>query len=417
MENSNDQNMEKIKDEIKKKTVSQFDVYAVLFHDLFFDLLQISITLMMFVSILNLSKYNPDVLYPIDLNSEFYGSDDCDLGNLRAGETTFCDRKTLSPDHPNKTDFNSQISGRSIFALKVQTYAKNMGFVTSDSFSILLLWLSYLAFSCETFSQVMMNGMQTITKSIYDLPWLIQFFIILAIISLVNNINIKFITPILIKLFKVFELFHVDTKNQHNIIIDLSIQLFLNVISIVILLFLFFIVPLTVYYIYAICKILTENLSIQMNILSIFALFLTIKSLSLFKTFMQSQFGQSSIQYQTANQSGNMEKAQAIINAGIQNKGKFNSFLSSYILFFIIPIIVSFAKSYKLIISLIANMNPLALTTTHKLIFITVILFSFYYKIKQDLDDVYKFPYSVIYAAISIMTVMFIGFNNKKKST
>lgn len=414
---SKDEKMEDLKEKIKSKTVSQFDIYAVLFHDLFFDLVQISITLMLFVSILNLSKYNPDVLYPIDLNSEFYGADDCDLGKLRAGETTFCDRKTIAPDHPSKQDFNSVISGRSIFASKVQSYAKTMGYVTSDSFSLLLLWLSYLAFSCEQFTQIMMNGMQSITKSIYDLPWLIQFFVILTIISIVNNINIRYITPILTKLFKIFELFNVKEKNKNNIIIELSVQLFVNIISITVLLFLFFIVPLTVYYIYAICKILSENLSIQMNILSIFALFLSIKSLSLFKSFMQSQFGKAAIQSQTAGVTGNMEKAQAIVNAGIQNKGKFNSFISSYILFFIVPIIVSFAKLYKLILSLIAHMNPLGLTTTHKLIFITVILFSFYYHIKRDLDDVYKFPYSIIYAVISIMTIMFIGSNNKKKST
>jgi hypothetical protein len=402
-----DLDTEKIKDEIKKKAISQYEIYAVLFHDLFFVFIQMSITLLLFVGILNLSKDQADVLYPVDLRSEFYGNDQCDLGNLRAGESNFCENKT------SKIPFDEK-AGRSIFASKLQRFAKNMGYVTADSFSIFLLWANYLAFSCEHFSQIMLNGMQSIAKSLYDIPFLIQFFIVVTLISLVNNVNVRIINPILTKLFKVFQLFHVE-KNQHNIIIDLSVQLFVNVISITLLLFLFFIVPLTIYYIFALCKLLSENLSIQMNILSIFALFLTIKSLALFKSFMQSQFGASAILAETQGAKGNMEKAQKIINAGIQNKAKFNSFLSSYILFFIIPLVVSFAKLYKLILSLMSNMNPLGLHNKYKIIFISVILFSFYYPIKNDLDKVYKFPYSIIYAVISILTVVLLA--NKHRNT
>lgn len=392
----------------KENLSKNFEVYSTLFHDLFFTLFQVGITLLLFVGILNLSKDNENDLYPTDLHHVFYADTtenkgDCDLGKLRAGETSFCEGTyTIT----GKTTEN--IAGKSMFATKLAVYAKNMGYVTSDSFSIFLLWLSYLAFDCEHFCQIILNGMHSIARHLYDTHFMIQFIIIVSVISVINNLNINIITPFLTKLFKIMKVS--QETNSENIFVEMANYLIINICCILVLLFLFFMIPLTIYYIISLCKILTENLSIQMNILSVFGVFLTVKALMLFVEFMISQFGSDKIRQQTA---GKADKADAIINAGIQDQGKFNSFLTSYIIYFFIPIMVAFIKMYKLIISLVPKMNPLGLHLKYKIIFIAIILASFYYPIKNDLDKTFKFPFSLIYAGFAVLAIMLITMQNK----
>ncbi len=403
-------------EEKSKESLSKsFEVYSTLFHDLFFTLFQVGIILMLFVGILNITKNKEDVLYPIDLHHRFYSDSAtsekkgyCDLGKLRAGETAFCDGIFDIEDSRN-ADGNdiSNLAGKSLFATKVAVYAKNMGYVTSDSFSILLLWFSYLAFDCEHFCQKMLNSMHGIARKLYSAHFIIQFIIIVSVMSFINNININTINPILTKLFKILKL---KGSNSENMFLEIANDLIINVICILLLLFLFFIVPLTIYYIISLCKILTENLSIQMNFLSVFAVFLCVKALMLFVDFMISQFGSDKIRQQTA---GKADKVDAIINAGIQDNEKFKSFLTSYIIYFFIPIMVSLAKMFKLVTSLIPEMNPLTLNLKYKLMFIAIILMSFYYPIKKDLDATFKFPFSLIYAAFAILAVMLILLQNK----
>ena len=392
----------------KENLSKNFEVYSTLFHDLFFTLFQVGITLLLFVGILKLSKNNEDELYPTDLHNVFYADTaedkgDCDLGKLRAGETSFCDGTY------NITGKNEQnLAGKSMFATKLAVYAKNMGYVTSDSFSIFLLWISYLAFDCEHFCQKILNGMHSVARHLYDAHFIIQFIIIVTVISLINNLNINIITPFLTKLFKIMKL--AQETNSENIFIEMANYLIINICCILVLLFLFFMVPLTIYYIISLCKILTENLSIQMNILSVFGVFLTVKALMLFVEFMISQFGADKIRQQTE---GKADKADAIINAGIQDEGKFKAFLTSYIIYFFIPIMVAFIKMYKLLGSLVPNMNPLDLHLKYKIMFIAIILASFYYPIKNDLDYSFKFPFSLIYAVFAVLAIMLITMQNK----
>jgi len=391
----------------KESLSKNFEVYSTLFHDLFFNLFQVGITLLLFVGILNLSKINEDVLYPTDLHHEFYASDKglCDLGKLRAGETSFCDGTSYTV---KRGEGEPNIAGKSMFATKVAVYAKNMGYVTSDSFSILLLWFSYLAFDCERFCQIILNGMHSIARKLYDTHFIIQFIIIVSVISFINHLNINIITPFLTKLFKIMKI--AQESNSANIFVEMSNDLIINICCILVLLFLFFMVPLTIYYIISLCKVLTENLSIQMNILSVFAVFLCVKALILFVEFMISQFGTDKIREQTA---GKEDKADAIINAGIQDQGKFKAFLTSYIIYFFIPIMVAFIKMYKLVIALVPKMDPFKLKLKYKIIFIAIILTSFYYTIQKDLDKTFKFPFSLIYAGLAILAVMMIIMQNK----
>jgi hypothetical protein len=398
--------------ETKSDSLSkEFDVYSSLFHDLFFTLFQVGITLFLFVGILNLSKDKEDELYPIDLHHAFYADTDgdkgnCDLGKLRAGETAFCDGiYNIKKDEKN-------LAGKSIFATKLAVYAKHMGYVTSDSFSIFLLWLSYLAFDCEHFCQKMLNTMHSITRKLYYAPFILQFIIIVIIISFINNLNINTITPFIIKIFEVLKL--KKKTEKENLFLEMGYDLIINLLCITLVLFLFFMVPLTIYYIVSLCKILTENLSIQMNILSVFAVFLSVKALMLFVEFMQAQFGKDAIAAATKDKE---DKAVAVITSGIQaqNFDKFKSFITSYIIYFIIPILVAFSKMSKLIGSLVPNMDPLHLQIRYKIIFISIILMSFYYPIKTNLDK--TFPFSIIYAVFAILSVMLIIIQNKSNLT
>jgi hypothetical protein len=392
----------------KENLSKNFEIYSTLFHNLFFTLFQVGITLLLFVGILNLSKINENDLYPTDLHHVFYADTDeakgdCDLGKLRAGETSFCDGT-----YEITGKLKANIAGKSMFATKLAVYAKNMGYVTSDSFSIFLLWLSYLAFDCEHFCQIILNGMHSVARHLYDTHFMIQFIIIVSVISVINNLNITIITPFLTKLFKIMKV--AQQTNSENIFVEMANYLIINICCILVLLFLFFMIPLTIYYIISLCKILTENLSIQMNILSVFGVFLTVKALMLFVEFMISQFGSDKIREQTA---GKADKADAIINAGIQDQGKFNSFLTSYIIYFFIPIMVAFIKMYKLIVSLVPKIDPLSLHLKYKIIFIAIILASFYYPIHNDLDKTFKFPFSLIYAAFAVLAIMLIIMQNK----
>lgn len=380
-----------------------FEVYSVLFHNLFFNLLQIGITLLLFVGIITLSKEDSDKLYPTDLHDRFYGTGDCDLGNLTGSETTFC-ASEFEPTGTTKYP--------SFFATKLAGYARKGGYATSDMFSILLLWFTYLAFSCEHFTQGMLKSMNNLGKGLDSTNPFIKFIIIVSVISLINNLNVNTINPFLTRLFNMFNIRNKRKKNAQNFILEMFNNVVINVCSILLLLFLFFIVPLTIYYIVALCKSLIENLSTQMNVMSVFALFLSTNTLVLFVQFMLSQFSSDKIRQQTRGKKGDAA-ASAVLNAGIQDRNKFNAFITSYCLFFIIPIIVSFSQLFKLIQKLVSNMNPFKLGIVYNIIFMTIILISFYYTIQNDLDKTFKFPYSIFYAIIAGGAIAWYAKQNK----
>jgi len=386
-----------------KEYAKSFEIYSVLFHDLFFNLLQIGITLLLFVGIIKLSKEDSEKLYPTDLHNRFYGTGDCDLGNLTGSETTFC----ASEFEPIGTS-----SSPSFFATKLAGYAIKGGYATSDMFSTLLLWFTYLAFSCEHFTQGMLKSMNNLAKGLDSTNPFIKFIIIVSVVSLINNINVNTINPFLTRLLNIFNIRNKRKQNAQNFILEMFNNVVINVCSIILLLFLFFIVPLTVYYIVALCKSLIENLSTQMNVMSVFAIFLSTNTLVLFVQFMLSQFSSDKIRQQTQGKTGE-EAASAVLNAGIQDKNKFNAFITSYCLFFIIPIIVSFSQLFKLIKNLVSNMNPFKLGIVYNIIFMTIILISFYYTIQYDLDKTFKFPYSIFYAIIAGVAVAWYAKQNK----
>jgi hypothetical protein len=387
--------------DVNKNTFEQnFEIYSILFHDLFINLLQIGITLLLFIGIINLSRQKSENLYPTNLENIFYGNGTCNLANLTAGETSFCDGGYTPIDNSgNKTSY---------FAYKLAGYAKSGGFATLDMFSILIMWFGYLAFSCEQFTQQMLSSMNNLAKSLDESNPVVKFFIIVTIISLINNLNVNTITPFITKLFNMF---NIKKAKSPNILLEMFNYTVINILCIVLLLFLFLIVPLTIYYIVALCKLLIENLSTQMNVMSVVALFMSTNTLILFVQFMISQFGSNAIRSQVGDKKGTAA-ANAVINAGIQDKEKFNAFITSYGLFFIVPIIVSFSQLYYVVKNLITNIT-FNIDVVYKIIFMTIILVSFYYPIKNDLDKVLKFPYSIIYAVIAGISVATYAAQNK----
>jgi len=396
--------MAKPKIDVDSNTFEQnFELYSILFHDLFFNLLQVGITLLLFIGIINLSRKTTDSekLYPTELDNIFYGNGTCNLGNLTAGETSFCDGEYTPKDNlGNQTSY---------FAYKLAGYAKSGGFATLDMFSIVILWFGYLAFSCEQFTQQMLKSMNSIAQSLDKSNPVVKFFIIVTIISLINNLNVNTITPFITKLFNMF---NIKKSNSNNILLEMFNYSVINILCIIVLLFLFFIVPLTIYYIFALCKSLIENLSTQMNVMSVISLFMSTNTLVLFVQFMISQFGSNAIRSQVGDKKGTAA-ANAVLNAGIQDKAKFDAFITSYSLFFIVPIIVSFSQLYNLIVKLITSIN-FDIDVVYKMIFMTIILISFYYPIKADLDTVLKFPYSIVYAIVAGLAVAMYAAQNKE---
>jgi hypothetical protein len=375
-----------------KRIEMEFDkeiqVYSKLIRDLFFDLLQLSITLLLFVSIINLTKMDAEMLYPTDLKHEYYGEGKCDLGNLKAGDTTFCGPYSVKTDGLPLSE--QKIVGKSTFAAKVQGYATNGGSVTSDTFTIFLLWSSYLLFSCEHFVQTMLQYLHKMAQLLTNAHFVLQFFVIVVIISAINALNVNTITPFLTKLLNIF-------GNKKDVGHEIANDLIISITSIFALLFIYLIGPLTFYYIFALFKLLTENLSIQLNLICVFAIFLSVKSGLLLLQYLQSNFLKK----------GKKDKG-ALMN-------ELMSFISSYILTFIIPLIVAFIALFKLTMSMVLNMNPLLIESKYKYIFFTVILGSFYYPIKKNLDR--GFPYSIIYAVLSSVIVAYTGYKNYEKYT
>jgi hypothetical protein len=107
---------------------------------------------------------------------------------------------------------------------------------------------------------MILNGVHKVATALNSLGILINLFVFILITSFINYLNAQCIKPFLNKIFNF---------PKNNIFKELSSELFINIAGIATLFFLFFAIPLSLYYIFSLCKLLLENLSIQMNILVI----------------------------------------------------------------------------------------------------------------------------------------------------
>jgi hypothetical protein len=276
-----------------------FDKYRVLFKDLFYGLLQISVTVFLLIAIVNITKHPADAIYPIDLNNPYYTDEKCDLTDIKAGETEFCegfnknDPNRAQPDYSDIYNADPSLKpGKSYFSKLFRTYAQNMGYVTGDSFSMFLLWLSYLAYSCDHFLMIWLNGAHSVAQMMNTIDKRFAGIALIIIASLITHYSSLYVNPFLTTVF-----FPKMVSNHPNdFFTKAGSQVLISFLCMVILILLFFIVPCTIYYIIALFLLLFKNLSIQINVLSIFAIYLCIKALRLFIDFMISQFGKKAIE-------------------------------------------------------------------------------------------------------------------------
>ena len=301
-----------------------FDKYAVLFKDLFYSLLQISVTIFLLIAIINITKQPANALYPIDLKNPYYTDEKCDLTKIKAGETEFCEEfkkpSVLSVETPFTTDEAKSLHpGKSYFSELFRSYAENMGYVTGDSFSMLLLWLSYLAYSCDHFLMIWLNGAHSVAQMLNKVDKRISGIIMIVLASVITHYSLIYANPFLTKLF-----FPKALHNHPNsFFTKAGSQVLISFLCIIVLILLFFIVPCTIYYIIALCILLFKNLSIQLNVLTLFSIYLCIKALKLFVDFMTSQFGKDAIANQLNQaEEDKINKQQSNIHNQNQASGK-----------------------------------------------------------------------------------------------
>lgn len=272
------------------------DKYAVLFKDLFFSLLQIVVTVFLLIAIINITKQPADALYPIDLNHPYYTDDKCDLTDIKAGETEFCEEfkkpKVPSVETPFTTEEAKNLHpGKSYFSKIFRSYAENMGYVTADTNSMFILWITYLLYSCDHFLMIWLHGAHSVAQSLNSIDKRLSGIVLIIIASMITHWSLLYVNPLITRL-----LFPNMVRNHPNsFFIKAGSQIFISFLCIVILILLFFIVPCTIYYVIALCILFLKNLSIQINVLTIFSIYLCIKALILFIEFMTSQFGANSI--------------------------------------------------------------------------------------------------------------------------
>jgi hypothetical protein len=269
-----------------------FDNYGKLFSALFVDITHIGIVIFVILCILNLINKDPDVLYPTDKSSSYYVSSkhNCDLNTIMANTTNFC--KPL-PTRP----LNAEPTGW--FSKYFINYATNIGYINGGSMSMFWLWVFYLLYEMEYFVNFWINTAHKISKSFMDttIIRLVTIFIGIHFITLAKD---KYVSPFLLRLFKM------DRRKKHkgiikqtdyikNLLLDLPINLFISLFCIVFLVFVFLMIPSIFGFIFVLLKSLSMNISIQVNVLSFFTLYLCFKTLKTFISFMYGQFDPKTI--------------------------------------------------------------------------------------------------------------------------
>jgi len=104
-----------------------------------------------------------------------------------------------------------------------------------------------------------------------------------------------------------------------------------------------------------------------------------------------------------------MVKHTKVASAKIQNKKSFTAFISSFIVFFFIPIWVCLIKMIEVMYNLLVGFNFNTLPISYKLIFMIIIFSSIAINIKQDLGSFFL----GIYSLFSIVAVVIFIYKNK----
>ncbi len=103
-------------------------------------------------------------------------------------------------------------------------------------------------------------------------------------------------------------------------------------------------------------------------------------------------------------------KNKRVASAKIQKKNTFTSFISSFIVFFFIPIWVCLIKMIEVMYNLLSNFSLPKLPISYKLIFMIIIFSSIAINIKQDLGSTFLGIYSIF----SLVAIVIFIHKNKK---
>uniref|UniRef100_A0A6C0ESI9 Uncharacterized protein n=1 Tax=viral metagenome TaxID=1070528 RepID=A0A6C0ESI9_9ZZZZ len=277
--------------ESKSSIEATFDNYGKLFSALFVDITHIGIVIFVILCILNLINKDPDVLYPIDKSSTYYVSSkhDCDLNTVMAGPNSFCKPLSKSPSNTEPTGW---------FSKYFINYANNIGYLNGGSMSMFWLWVFFLLYEMEYFVNSWINTAHKISKSFMDTT-IVRFVTIFIGIHFITLAKDKYVSPFLLRLFKMDRRKKPKGKSKYdyikNMLLDLPINLFISLFCIVFLVFVFLMIPSIFGFIFVLLKSLSMNMSIQVNVLSFFTLYLCFKTLKTFISFMYGQFDPKTI--------------------------------------------------------------------------------------------------------------------------
>ena len=105
-----------------------------------------------------------------------------------------------------------------------------------------------------------------------------------------------------------------------------------------------------------------------------------------------------------------ISKSKKVASAKIQNKKSFTSFISSFIVFFFIPIFVCLTKMIEVMYNLSSHFSLSELPIVYKLIFMIIIFSSIAINIKKDLGSTFL----GIYSMFSIIAILMFIINKKE---
>ncbi len=104
-----------------------------------------------------------------------------------------------------------------------------------------------------------------------------------------------------------------------------------------------------------------------------------------------------------------ISKSKKVASAKIQNKKSFTSFISSFVVFFFIPICVCLNKMMEVMYNLLINFKIDKLPIVYKLIFMIIIFSSIAINIKKDLGSIFLGVYSMF----SLIAIFMFIINKK----
>ena len=218
-----------------------FDNYGKLFYNIIINLLQVGIVFVLFICMINISKKEANDLYPTDLESSYYVSEDynCNLSNISSNESSFCKESDKIKNSDNKI--------RSRYSKELIQKGLIIGYATGSITEILSFLFYYLLFQMEHFVNILLNKSHSFIETFFNKKLLV-FISIVPLMGLMNGFSQKIVFPFLIKLFRMNP--NPKVNSGATFFADIFIHIFITFFCFFSILFLFLMIPSMVYFIY-----------------------------------------------------------------------------------------------------------------------------------------------------------------------